>query len=70
MKTRTFRVPNIMCDHCVMSIRNEVGSIPGVGAVSADKDSKKVTVEWEEPPASWDAIRAKLVGMDYPPEGA
>ncbi len=68
MATRTFRVPNISCGHCVMTIQREVGELAGVTAVKADLASKMVTVEWKEPPASWTAIRALLEEINYPPE--
>jgi copper chaperone len=70
MPSKTFKVPNISCGHCVKTIEREVGQLKGVTAAKADQASKMVTVEWQEPPASWEAIRSLLVEIDYPPEGA
>lgn len=67
MTSKMFRVPNISCGHCVMTIQREVGELAGVRAVSADEQTKVVTVEWEEP-ATWDQIRALLEEINYPPE--
>jgi len=67
MTGKTFKVPNISCGHCVMTIQREVGELAGVKAVRADEQSKMVTVEWEEP-ATWDQIRALLEEINYPPE--
>lgn len=67
MTSKTFKVPNISCGHCVMTIRREVGELAGVKAVKADEQSKMVTVEWEEP-ATWDQIRSLLQEINYPPE--
>ncbi len=67
MATRTFQVPNISCGHCVMTIEREVRELEGVTSVTARQDSKMVTVEWQEPPASWDKIRNLLVEINYPP---
>ena len=67
MQSKTFQVPNISCGHCVMTIKNEVSELTGVTSVTADKDSRVVTVEWNEPPASWAQIKALLVEINYPP---
>jgi copper chaperone CopZ len=66
MSTKTFTVPNISCGHCTHTIEMEVGELPGVKAVVADQQSKRVTVEWETP-ATWDQIRATLVEINYAP---
>ena len=68
MATKTFKVPNISCGHCVMTIEREVGDLAGVTSVKADQDSRQVTVEWNEPPTSWETIRALLEEINYPPE--
>lgn len=70
MASKTFRVPNISCDHCVRTIERELGELPGVRAVKADAASKTVTIEWQEPATGWEAIRSLLVEINYPPEGA
>lgn len=66
METKTFQVPNIGCDNCVRTIRNEVTAIQGVQQVQGDVDTKIVTVQWERP-ATWDEIRDKLAEIDYAP---
>ena len=68
MTSKTFKVPNISCGHCVMSIEREVGELEGITAVKAATDTKMVTVEWNEPPATWDGIQALLEEINYPPE--
>jgi copper ion binding protein len=65
--TKTFVVPNISCDHCVRSIKNEVSELAGVKKVDAATDTKAVTVEWELP-ATWEQIKAALTEIDYPPQ--
>lgn len=66
MQTKRFEVPNISCGHCVMTIKNELGELTGVSKVEADKDTRMVTVEWQEP-ATWDQIKGLLVEINYPP---
>ncbi len=65
--TKTFTVPNISCEHCVRSIKNEVSEVAGVQSVAADAASKVVTVAWDAP-ANWDQIKSLLVEIDYPPQ--
>ncbi len=67
MASKTFKVPNISCGHCVMSIKREVGELEGVVAVEAAADTKMVSVEWNDP-ASWEGIQALLEEINYPPE--
>lgn len=45
MIERTYRVPDVSCQHCVAAITNELKAIPGVERVIVDLDSKLVTVE-------------------------
>lgn len=68
MSTKTFKVPNISCGHCVMTIEREVGELEGVVSVKAEQASKTVTVEWNEPPASWASIESLLREINYPPQ--
>jgi copper chaperone len=68
MATKTFKVPNIHCGHCVMTIEREVGELTGVTSVKAEQSTRMVTVNWNEPPATWDAIRSLLTEINYAPE--
>ena len=67
MQTKTFKVPNISCGHCVHTIQNEVGELDGVKRVVAAEDTKLVTVEWDAP-QKWETIKALLEEINYPPE--
>ena len=68
MAAKTFKVPNISCGHCAMTIKREVGELEGVTSVKAEEASQMVSVEWNEPPASWEAIQSLLEEINYPPE--
>ena len=68
MATKTFKVPNISCGHCVMTIEREVGELEGVTSVKAEEASQMVSVEWNEPPATWKDIQSLLEEINYPPE--
>lgn len=65
METTTFKIPNITCGHCVMTITRELGEIKGVAGVKGDPAAKTVTVEWG-PPATLENIKATLKDINYP----
>ena len=67
MQSKTFKVPNISCGHCVYTIQNEVGELEGVKSVAASQETQMVTVEWEEP-QTWDKIKSLLEEINYSPE--
>ncbi|MEM7134053.1 MAG: heavy metal-associated domain-containing protein [Chloroflexota bacterium] len=69
MTTKTFTVPAINCSHCTHTIELEVGELAGVQRVTADEETKEVTVEWDGS-TSWDAIKELLSEIDFPPEEA
>jgi copper chaperone len=66
MTSKSFRVPNISCNHCVMTIKRELGELEGVASVTGDVETKTITVKWE-PPATWDDIQSLLTEINYPP---
>ncbi|MFN8595082.1 MAG: cation transporter [Anaerolineae bacterium] len=66
METKTFKAPAIHCGHCTNAIEMEVGELSGVKSVTADLDSKMVTVSWDVP-ANWEAIQSLMEEMGYPP---
>jgi copper chaperone len=43
-ETLTYAVPAIHCEHCVMSVREEVEEVAGVDEVVVDLETKLVTV--------------------------
>jgi copper chaperone CopZ len=65
MESKTFTVPNISCGHCTHTVEMELGDLAGVSKVTADEQSKVVTVSWD-PPASWEQIQATLAEINYP----
>ncbi len=67
MTTKTFKVPNISCAHCVRTIEMELAELDGVTTVKADETSKLVTVEWAEG-QTWQGITDLLEEINYPAE--
>lgn len=67
MTTKTFKVPNISCGHCVHTIQTEVGELEGVTKVVASEETQEVTVTWDEVSQSWANIKSLLAEINYPP---
>ena len=67
MAKETLSVPNISCNHCVNTIKTELGEINGVRSVEGDVDNKAVIVEWDDR-TSLETIKATLKEINYPAE--
>ena len=68
MTTVTYSVPAIHCGHCTHTIEMEVKELAGVQSVTAEQDSKKVTITFDAP-ADESKIKALLAEINYPAEG-
>jgi copper chaperone len=69
MKTTvTYNIPNISCNHCVHTVKMEVGDLDGVKSVEADVDTKSATIIFE-PPATENGIKTLLAEINYPVAG-
>ena len=47
MSERTYIVTGMTCDHCVLSVEEEVSEVPGVSDVDVDLASGRLTVTGE-----------------------
>lgn len=62
MQTKEFKVQGMTCNHCVMSVTEEVRAVPGVEAVAVDLEFGVVTVTGE---FTDDAIAAAVDEAGY-----
>jgi copper chaperone CopZ len=62
-ETVTYSVPAVHCEHCVMSIREEVSEVEGVDEVVVDLDTKLVRVSGSDLDDA--ALRAAIVEAGY-----
>jgi copper chaperone len=67
MKTVTYKIPGISCNHCVHTIKMEVSELEGVQNVDADASSQQATVTFDDP-ATDEKIRELLAEINYPAE--
>lgn len=67
MTSKTVKVPNISCGHCVMTIEREVAELAGVSSVKAEQDTRNVTVSWDPEATSWEQIAGLMKEINYAP---
>ena len=63
METNDYIVYGMTCDHCVLSVREEVGEVPGVETVDVDLASGRLSVGGAG--FSDDQIQAAVVEAGY-----
>ncbi len=62
----TMTAPDISCGHCVAAIEKAVGALPGVSAVKAHEQTKKVEVTFDPAKVSLKQIAATMDEEGYP----
>ena len=67
MTSKTVKVPNISCGHCVATIEREVSEMDGVAEVKADQTSRNVTITWDPETTDWAVIEDLMREIDYRP---
>jgi len=65
MKSITYSVPNITCNHCTHTITMELSDIEGVSKVDADVQTRLVTITFDEP-ATEQVLKDTLAEINYP----
>ncbi len=68
MATKTFSVPNISCNHCVMTIKRELGVLPGVSKVDGSLARKEVTITYGSE-ADLARVKQTMQEIGYPIAG-
>lgn len=63
MNNSSYTVNGMTCDHCALSVTEEVGALPGVQGVDVDLASGRVSVTG--PAVDDDAVRAAVAEAGY-----
>ncbi|MDM8566365.1 heavy-metal-associated domain-containing protein [Candidatus Halobeggiatoa sp. HSG11] len=66
MTTKTVNIPKINCGHCTGTIEREVSELEGVNSVTANKDNKTATIDWDETTIKWEQISELLEEIGFP----
>jgi copper chaperone len=61
--TRTYAVSGMTCDHCALSVTEEVATVPGVQAVDVDLASGQMVVRGES--LDDEAVREAVTEAGY-----
>jgi len=61
----SYNIPNISCNHCVHTIKNELEEISGVQNVNGDANQKTIQVTFDTP-ATEEKIQSLLKEINYP----
>ncbi|GIH49872.1 heavy-metal-associated domain-containing protein [Microbispora rosea] len=64
MTTATYTVTGMTCGHCVSSVKEEIGEVPGVTGVEVELATGLVTVE-SDSPLDTATIRAAVEEAGY-----
>ena len=67
-KTTALQVPDVACQHCAMTIKDELSQIEGVLSIEVDVSAKTVTVEYDRAPDLEEA-KSRLEKIGYPASG-
>jgi len=65
MKSVTYSIPNISCNHCTHTITMELSDLEGVSNVDADVETRMVTVTFDDP-ATEQVLKDTLAEINYP----
>ena len=63
MTEKSFEVIGMTCEHCVLSVREEVSEVPGVTGVDVDLASGRLHVDGSD--VSEDAVREAVEAAGY-----
>jgi copper ion binding protein len=66
MEHATVTAPDISCGHCVATVKEAVGVLPGVASVEADEKTKRVEIDFDPGQVSMAQIEAALDDAGYP----
>ncbi|MDD3893431.1 MAG: copper ion binding protein [Syntrophomonadaceae bacterium] len=64
-KTINLNVEGMSCMHCVNSVKNSIGSLPGISKVNVELVGKKVSVEYDSEKVNVPKIKDKIEDAGY-----
>ncbi len=65
----TLTAPDISCGHCVATIKQTLGALPGISTVDANEATKRIDVGFDPNQVSLTQIEAALDEAGYPVQG-
>jgi copper chaperone len=68
MKQVVLTAPKMSCGHCKMAVEDAAAGIAGVDSVSADPETKKIEIAYDESSVSLEDIKQVIGAAGYPVE--
>lgn len=68
MQTTELTSTKMSCGHCKMAVEKAAGELDGVEAVTADPDTKKIELTYDEDRVSLEEISKAIEAAGYPVE--
>ncbi len=68
MQKAVLTAPKMSCGHCKAAVESAAGGLAGVGEVSADPESKKIEITYDDSVVSLEEIREAIATAGYPAE--
>ena len=65
METITLSIPNVSCNHCIMTVKREAGFVDGAEFLSGDVEAKTATFQVASDDALA-ALKSTLAEAGYP----
>lgn len=66
MQQVVLTAPDMSCGHCKMTIENAGNALAGVSAITADPDTRKIELSYDEEMVSLEDIKKVLAEAGYP----
>lgn len=66
MTTTELTSAKMSCGHCKMAVENAAGELEGVQSVTADPDTKKIELTYDESRVSLEDISKAIEAAGYP----
>ena len=69
MIAKTYKVPDVSCNHCKRAIEGAVGAIEGIEKVEVDVEKKTVDINFDETKVLEGVVLEALAAEGYPVAG-
>lgn len=67
MTKKIVKIPAVNGHYSILSLREKLAELEGVKDVRVDITTRQARIIWDTP-ATWEAIKNKLVEIGYPPQ--
>lgn len=66
MQQAVLTAPKMSCGHCKMAVEGAGNALAGVESISADPETKKIDISYDEAKTSLEEIKSAIEQAGYP----